>query len=124
MAFPAKTERNAEICRLYLAGETFAQITARYGISGSVIRRIVKRMGALGTPEERRARQADHLRRINADLAIQEAKRIKMRAHYATGRVGPRPPIFAHDPVKRDDYLALRCAFGAAYARDAMGLVA
>ena len=122
MAFPEKTERNAEICRRYVAGETFAQITARFGISGSAIRHIVKRMGALGTPEERRARQVEHSRRINADPAIQEAKRVKMRAHYATGRVGPRTPIFAHDPVKREDYLALRIAFGAAYARDAMGL--
>lgn len=120
----SKTQRNAALVRRFLAGATLAELATRYGISQPCVCRIVARAGHKRTEEQRRARLSEMSRRMNADPVIKARKSAVMKAYYAQGRVGPKRPIFEHDPQKREEYLTLREAMGAAYARQAMGLAA
>lgn len=124
MSYPAKAERNAEIVAGFRDGATMNELARKHGVSHATIHRVLRRADALGTPEERRARIRLHSQRVANDPDVKARKAAKMREHHAAGRIGRKAVIFAHDPVKRADYLLLRSVAGAAYARQAMGLVA
>lgn len=56
MAYPAKTERNAQVVRAYEAGVPLADIAAAHSICRTIVRRIAERAGAMRpiNPETRR----------------------------------------------------------------------
>lgn len=119
-----KVNRNAEIAASYRGGETMGVIAARHGISLSRVSYIIRNAGARLSREEWSRRHSDMCRRIARDPKVRAKIAATMRKRWADGLKAGRPRLFADDPVRRDEYLLLRDACGAAYARKAMGLSA
>ena len=119
-----QTERNARIVAEYRAGATLAQIGAAHGLCCSRISYILKTMGARLGPVERSRRNSEHNRRMMNDPVIRARISATMAARWAAGFRAGRPRLLADDPAKREEYLILRDACGAAYARAAYGLAA
>lgn len=124
MAYPAKTERNTALVAAYKAGKPIEHIAADHNISGKRVWVILGREGVLGTREERRARHREINRRNQAKPEVKARKSETMRRHWRTNPNMGKAMLFANDPDRREEYLLLRTAMGAAYARQAMGLVA
>lgn len=118
------TARNAEIAQSYLAGEPMRSIAARFGISLSRVSYICKAQGARLDREALRARYAAHSRRNMNDPAIRAKISATIAKRWAAGHWAGRRKIFGDQPERREEYLVLRDAFGAAYARQAMGIAA
>lgn len=118
----SKPERNAEIVRLYLAGATSDQLAEQFDLSTSRIRFILQRDGGEKFAREYRRRNAELLRARATDPATREKLRHLTTKRWQEGERLGRRMMFADDPVKREDYVALRRVYGAAYAREAMGL--
>ena len=115
--------RNQAIAAAYKAGESLTSIGARYGLCISRISYIALREGVrlTGTEQARRVGQTGAANARNPAARARISATIKHL--WAGGKWrGGRPMLFADDPVKRGDYLALRNVYGAAYAREAMGL--
>ena len=117
-------ERNAQIVAEYHAGATLLQVAARHGLSESRISYIVQMMGGRLTGEERGRRLSEYARQKMNDPAMRARISATMAARWAAGFRAGRPRLFADDPAKREEYLTLRDACGAAYARAALGLAA
>lgn len=122
MGYPMKAERNAAIVAAYLAGKPILNIAADYGISESRTRFIIERAGALGSHQDRRARHSEINRRNQARPEVKQRKSDRMREHWRSNPNMGKARLFADDPERRAEYLLLREACGAAYARQAMGL--
>ena len=110
--------RNASIAAAYGAGSTTAELAQQWGISGNRVWQIVCKLGGRLSHSECIARRAAlgsaPQTRAKYDAAIQQRR--------AAGLPIGRPRMFPDDPAKREDYLNLSAACGAAYAREAMGL--
>lgn len=119
-----KAERNKAIALAYQGGETMTELARRYGLSISRISYICRDQGARLSREELSRVQSHYARRNMNDPAIRAKISETISKRWAAGHWAGRRKIFANDPAKREDYLALRDNFGAAYARQAMGLAA
>lgn len=117
-------ERNAAIAKAYRKGDRLQDIADRHGISLSRASYIVKQQGARLTREEISKRYAERNRRNAQDPVIRAKIAETVKKRWAEGELRGRPVIFADDPARRYDYLNLRHAYGAAYAREAMGIAA
>ncbi len=123
MGYPAKTERNAAMLADYNAGEWVPDIAAKYGIHPTNAYRILRRDGAFGDVEKVAGRIRLRNQAIARTERVSQAKREAMLMRWRSGMMRHKPKLFADDPAKRDDYLALRNTYGAAYAREAMGVL-
>lgn len=122
MGSPVKNERNVAIAKAFLDGRTLASLAAEHGVCPTRIHYIVRGQGIrLGRDavSKRLGRKGRKLPRSTA-----EKIRAALLQRRAEGKRVGREVIFADDPVKREQYLDLRGAMGAAYARQAMGLAA
>lgn len=118
----SKTQRNIAIAAAYRGGAVMTVLAKQHGLSLTRISHIVWEMSAELDPAELRLRLGRSSRR-NASAPAARAKiSAAIRQRWADGLMSGRPTLFAYDTAKRGDYLALRRAYGAAYARDAMGL--
>ena len=119
-----KAERNREICQRFHDGETLKSLARRFGMTQANAWRIVSSYAPLG-PDAERQRRIENCRRYLLTPEMKARADAGKRRLAAEGgwRAG-RKKLFGNDPEKRGDYLALREAFGAAYAREAMGLAA
>lgn len=124
MPMPAKTERNNKIVAAYRAGQPIEHIGRDHGVSGYTVRRIIIRAGALADEAERRRRFVEVNRRNQLLPEVRARKAETMRRHWQHNPNMGKPQLFANDPERREEYLLLRDAYGAAYAREAMGLAA
>lgn len=122
MGSPVKHERNVAIAKAFLDGRTLASLAAEHGVCLTRIHYIVRgegiRLGreAVYARINRKGRVLGREHRANIQAAL-------LKRSAAGKRNGPAP-LFADDPAKREQYLLLRDAMGAAYARQAMGLAA
>lgn len=113
--------RDAAIVRAYHGGASYLTVAKQFGLSFAHVRRIVLSRAPL-TPEQAAARRAAHAAWLNSP-EMQAKSQAGRRHRLATkGPWQGRRTLFADDPKSREDYLALRGAYGAAYARAAMGL--
>lgn len=117
-------DRNRKIAKAYRAGALLRELADKYGLSQSRISYIVKQEGARLNLEDRRARCSAHSSRIAKDPEVRAKIAAAMRQRWAAGYPMGRKAILADDPERREEYLVLRDAFGAAYAREQMGLAA
>ena len=118
----SKAQRNIAIAAAYRSGVVMTELAKQHGLSLSRISHIVWEMNAELGPAELRVRRAKYSRH-NASAPAARAKiSAAISQRWADGLMSGRPTLFADDTAKRGDYLALRRAYGAAYARDAMGL--
>lgn len=117
-------ERNAAIAKAYRDGDRLQDIADRHGISLSRASYIVKQQGARLSREEISQRYAERSRRIAQDPVIRAKIAETVRRKWECGELRGRKMLFADDPVRRYDYLNLRHAYGAQYAREVMGLAA
>lgn len=124
MNYGRKAERNRAIIDAFLSGETMASLASRHGIAISRVSRIIKRAGASLGPAELQERLNATRARIATDPVIREKIRQTIAAKWAAGHWAGRRKILADDPDRREEYISLRDAYGAAYAREAMGLAA
>ena len=117
MTYPTAA-RNASIAAAYGAGATTAELAQQWGISGNRVWQIVCKLGGRLSHSECIARRAALLNtpqaRAKYDAAMQQRR--------AAGLPIGRPRMFPDDPDKREEWLDLSKAMGAAYAREAMGL--
>jgi predicted DNA-binding protein YlxM (UPF0122 family) len=117
-------ERNKKIVKHYRDGMVMREIAEKFGISLSRVSYIVKAAGARRTREELSAVWSYHSRKNMSDPVIRAKHSAAIKARWDAGQGFGRPKLFADDPAKREDYLSLRDVYGAAYAREAMGLAA
>lgn len=120
MSARCKRDRNVAIAKAFLDGRTLASLAAEHGVCPTRIHYIVRGEGIrLGRDavSKRLGRKGKKLPRATADKI-----RAALLNRTASGKRNGPEPIFADDPVKREQYLDLRDAMGAAYARQAMGL--
>lgn len=118
----SKAQRNIAIAAAYRSGVVMTELAKQHGLSLSRISHIVWEQGAESTPAELRLRRGQSSRRNGGSPAARAKISAAIRQRWADGLMSGRPTLFADDTAKRGDYLALRRAYGAAYARDAMGL--
>ena len=109
-----KRARNRAIVKAFKAGEGIRSLAERHGICQSNVHRLIRQYGAQLSPEARSERFRRHNIAMWADPVI--------RARIIAAKSKPR--IFADDPVRREQYLTLQSYYGAAYAREQMGLAA
>ena len=125
MARPTHPERNAAIAADYKAGESLPCIAARYGLSPSRISYIALAQGVRFTGIEQARRIGSQGAANSRTAIVRERISQTVKQRWADGTLrGGRRRLFADDPARREDYLNLRSAMGAAYARQAMGVVA
>ena len=105
--------RNASIAAAFHAGATAPELAQQWGISCSRVYQIALKYGGRLSADERRRRFA-HAGGNN----FRKANQRRREAGLPLGR----PRMFPDDPAKREEYLELSAACGAAYAREAMGL--
>lgn len=117
-------ERNRKIAEAYLAGQSLASIGADHGISMTRAHQIAVANGGRISREERSRRFSAHSARIARDPEVRAKIAAKIKAKWDNGMPGGRRMIFANEPAKREDYLSLRTAYGAATARAMMGISA
>lgn len=122
MSYGQKHERNRAIVEAFRAGETMAVLANRHGITISRVSRIINRAGASLGYDELQKRLNVTRAKIATDPAIREKIRQTITAKWAEGHWAGRRKILADDPERREDYISLRQAYGAAYAREVMGL--
>jgi hypothetical protein len=119
----AKRERNIAIAKAFLDGRTLASLAQEHGLCPTRIHYIVRgegiRLGRDAVIKRTSPTKGKKLPRATA-----EKIRAALLQRTAEGRRVGREVIFADDPVKREQYIDLRDAMGAAYAREAMGLAA
>ena len=112
--------RNAIIAAAYHTGVKASELAKRWGLSRPRIYAIAHRLGGTLSDSERSRRRglagAANARRAHAIMGGTISKR------RAAGLPLGRPRMFADDPAKRADYTIIRHTYGAAYAREAMGL--
>lgn len=118
----SKSQRNNDIAAAYRSGATMTALATQHGLSLSRIFHIVWEQGAELAPAELRVRRGRSSRRNGSTPAARAKISAAISQLWADGLMTGRPTLFSDDTVKRGDYLALRRAYGAAYARDAMGL--
>lgn len=120
----SRAERNRAIADAYRAGELQRDIAARFGISKSNVSVILAKEGARLPKVEIYRKTGIIGARTARDPVIRARIAEGVRKAWARGDNLGRKAILADDPVKRADYLVLREAYGAQYAREAMGLAA
>ncbi len=116
--------RNAAIAAAYRGGALLRELAEEHGLSMSRISYIVKQQGARLTGEDLHRRCSQHSVRIARDPVVRAKIGASLRLRWQNGERVGRERILANDPARREDYLALRDACGAAYARQAMGISA
>lgn len=104
--------RNRQMAEAFLAGTTYRELIAQYGLSESQIVRIFRARGVRLTDEERKRRNA--LARKTPEY---RAKCAKNRREL---RIGNKP-LFHDQPEKRKEYVFLRNKVGPAEAKRMMG---
>lgn len=117
-----KTERNLGIVADFLAGASYSVLAAKHGLHPSRIYAIIKASGNTLSYEQCCARKARFAKIRAGNERIMERQRASIKARRDAGLPWGRRPIFAEDQEKREQYIALREAMGAAYAREQMGL--
>lgn len=125
MTYGKKPERNAAICRRFHSGESVRSIAADLGLSHSAVWAVIARYAPL-TDEQRTERLVEYCRKnlLRPEIVARSREGMKRRIEReGIWNVG-RKKVLAHDPAKREDYLALRRAYGAKYAREALGVAA
>ena len=122
MGYPEKTERNAAMLADYNAGAWVPDIAAKYGIYHTGCYRILRRLGAFDDPASVVGRVKLRNQIIGQSERVRRRKSETMLARWRSGAMTGKPFIFGDDPERRKNYLALRSAMGAAYARQAMGV--
>lgn len=119
-----KSARNEAIAKAFLDGRTLASLSEEHGLCMTRIHYIVRGEGIRLGRDAVRKRTTNH--RLGKPLPRETAEKIRaaLLKRSAEGKHNGRAVIFGDDPAKREKYLDLRDAFGAAYAREAMGLAA
>ena len=120
MTYPTAA-RNASIAAAFHAGATAPELAQQWGVSSARIYQIAVRYGGSLSAEELRRRRAAVLR-ANAKYNNRAKFTDAMQRRRDAGLPIGRPRMFADDLVKREEWLDLSKAMGAAYAREAMGL--
>jgi hypothetical protein len=122
MGSPSKQARNVAIAKAFLDGRTLASLAAEHGVCLTRIHYIVRGQGVRLGRDAIAKRISGRGKPLGRGHADNIRKALLRRS--AEGKRNGREPIFANDPIKREQYLDLRNAMGAAYARQAMGLEA
>lgn len=119
-----KAARNAEIIRAYHAGATMTELARVHGVCISRVSKIIRDEGGRLPPEERARRHREATIKAMADPETRAKIRTAITARWADAKWAGRRMILGDDPERREDYLALRTAYGAAEAKRMMGLAA
>lgn len=114
--------RDREIAELYRGGMLLRELAEAYGLALSRISFIVKREGASCSPDELRRRMAASNRSRQRDPEVLAKISATVTRRWAEGR--GRPRILADRPEDRALYAKIRRYYGAAYAREQMGIAA
>lgn len=117
-------ERDRAIADAYRAGALMRDIACDFSLSISRVSGIVSAQGASLSREELARRSTITAKHNTGNPAVCAKIAEGVRAAWARGAPLGRKTIFADDPERRIDYLNMREAYGAAYAREVMGIAA